>query len=419
MVCPEEVEGVGFSLITESGTVEGVSDAIGGVVWTDVDLGDSGEIQIQEAIPDGYGEPTVMCTSYPEVEGDPYDLEFFTYPAEDGLITATPEQQESYRFGCVFFNVPVGNPGQGQGQGQGQGNPGQGQGNQDSGLVRVVKRSCPPGIVDNATLSEYLELCPQEHDGVDFTLDHDGGSENGTTAGGQIEWDGIPLGEVTIQETIPAGYLDPIVFCGFTESPGGGVQHPALQPSTGGQVSGALEVDGSELVCYWMNIQSGEGGGFEGPGGVTNPEGGDGDGGITVIKYTCPAGVASGFSLLDYRELCTEAGEGIPFTIANAEGESTKPVSAGVAEWDGLPLGPLTVQEELPAGLGEPVVFCSWTAFHDGAVYDGFAQLVPAPGGLIQWEIVVPNTSILCEFFNLQSGPDGFTGQAAREGRML
>ena len=39
--------------------------------------------------------------------------------------------------------------------------------------------------------------------------------------------------------SLPQGYTDPIVFCGFTESPGGGVQHPSLQTATGGVVSGS------------------------------------------------------------------------------------------------------------------------------------------------------------------------------------
>ena len=46
------------------------------------------------------------------------------------------------------------------------------------------------------------------------------------------------------------------MFCGFTKSPGGVVQHPALQTSEGGLVTGGLAVAGAEFVCYWMNIPS-------------------------------------------------------------------------------------------------------------------------------------------------------------------
>ncbi len=44
------------------------------------------------------------------------------------------------------------------------------------------------------------------------------------------------------------------MFHGFTESSGGGVQHPSLQPSGDGLVTGTLAVEGAEYVCYWMNI---------------------------------------------------------------------------------------------------------------------------------------------------------------------
>lgn len=419
-----------------------------------------------------------------------------------------------------------------------------------TGTVRVEKRDCPVGVPEDALLTDYLEICTQPHDGVEFVVNDIDGAQAGVTSGGQVEWTGVDPGVFNITETIPAGYGDPIVFCGYTESPGGGVQHPALQNAVGGIVTGTFPDATFEFVCYWMNVKTGElsnltvqkkicpfgmdtslpsgqlaeecttpldgvditvthangsstrqtvGGeahweylphwpytveetipaGYESvavecsikgfgpdddpdfhlisfdavengvfeltdedpppelpevayiqgtcvlynvplePDTVASPEGGDADGTVTVHKHTCPEGVGTGLGLYEYREQCTDQGNGVEFTLTNADGDSTQPVSGGVAEWDGLPLGQFTIQEELPTELGDPIVFCSWTAFHDGAVYDSFAQPVPATGGLIEHELVVPNTSMLCEFFNLQPGSTGFTSApGALEGRL-
>ena len=74
----------------------------------------------------------------------------------------------------------------------------------------------------------------------------------------------MTLGAFEIQEILPSGYTDPIVYCGFTESPGGEVQHPSLRSSDDGRVTGSIEIEGSEFVCYWFNIESEPGAG--GPG---------------------------------------------------------------------------------------------------------------------------------------------------------
>src|SRR5680860_1479857 len=206
--------------------------------------------------------------------------------------------------------------------------------------VRVVKRDCPPGVAQDASLSEYLTLCAQPHDGVEFTLETSAGIRPGTTAGGGVEWTGVPSGAFKIQDTIPVGYGDPIVFCGYTESPGGGVQHPAIQTAAGGLVTGEFPDTTFEFVCYWMNIKStGQVG--TGPGSVANPSG-SGESGLVVSKRVCPNDIPLDQELTYYLDHCTEFANGIQFTLTNDEGSSTKPVSGGTAEWTGLPLGPVS-----------------------------------------------------------------------------
>jgi hypothetical protein len=558
--CHLEVEGVAFTLVTEAGAIDGVTGVGGEIVWTDIDLGASGQIQITEHIPDGYGEPEVWCVSFPEEAADPEDFDQIWVPATNGTVTVSPEQHEPYRFSCVFLNKPGSSAGPGQGQGQGPGqsqnpgqgagqgqNPGQGAGQgagqvntvtvvkractsgiasylslaeyigacadpldgvdftlshaggleagttaggevewsdvpggdieiqesipdgfgapivfcgysdepggpiyhiaqvdtddgvvQDtlvagpidylcywmnipaqgngSGLVRVIKRTCPLGVVETAGIADYLVLCAQEHNDVDFTLDHQGGSETSATAGGQAEWTNVALGPFSITETIPAGYKDPLVFCGFTESPGGGVQHPTLQDAQGGAVTGSIDLDDAEYVCYWFNLKLEPVGG-QGPGGFTIQERTPGTSELTVRMRSCPITVPSGQDLFQYRDQCPDPIDGSLVTFTNDQGESSKPLVSGDVTWTDLPLGAFTVQQSTPELVDDPIVFCSWTAFHDGAVYDGFAQLVPAQGGLIDREIVVPDTSYLCEYFNLQGGPGEIVSPDAERGQ--
>ena len=52
-------------------------------------------------------------------------------------------------------------------------------------------------------------------------------------------------------------------------------------------------------------------------------------------------------------------------------------------------------------GYGEPVVWCGWTAYYEGAVYDAFPAQVDATGGVYKGEITVPGTTYFCYWFNI------------------
>jgi len=270
--------------------------------------------------------------------------------------------------------------------------------NPTTGTVRVIKRDCPLGVVEDAFLSDYLAICTQQHNGVEFVLNDVDGAQAGTTTGGQVEWTGVDPGVFEIVETLPSGYGDPIVFCGYAESPGGGIQHPSLQTSTGGLVSGSFPDRLFEYGCYWMNIPTETG--FGGPDSVANPE--DFSNTLVTRKWICPGGIAGGQSLGSYMDECELVDFPVEFTLTNDDGVATVATSAGKAVWNDVPLGPFTIQEAIPAGYGEPIAFCGWTAFYQGAVYDAFLQLVPSPGGLVEGEISVPNTFFFCHFFNAE-----------------
>lgn len=271
------------------------------------------------------------------------------------------------------------------------------------GIVRVINRDCPVGIVEDATLSEYLQLCPQPHDGVEFVLNDANGAQAGVTVAGTIEWTDVDPGVFNMTETIPAGYGDPIVFCGYTESQGGGVQHPARQDATNGIVTGTFPYDTFfEYVCYWMNIRTTSAVGFPaaddfGIGDTTNV--------FLLQNLVCPADVERNETLSYYFAACNDSVDGFTFTLTSEAGSSAKPIIMGEASWSGVPPGPWMLEEASSAQFGDPIVWCGWTAFHDGIVYDGFAQPVDVTGGTVAGNITIPNTTAFCFWMNVQATP--------------
>ena len=89
-----------------------------------------------------------------------------------------------------------------------------------------------------------------------------------------------------------------------------------------------------------------------------------------------------------------------------------------------MPLGEFTLQETIPDGYDEPIVFCEWTAFYDGLVYDDFSHVVPSAGGLVEGEITIPNTNYACDFYNIATsvgvgGPDSVVANPQDESNTL
>jgi hypothetical protein len=98
----------------------------------------------------------------------------------------------------------------------------------------------------------------------------------------------------------------------------------------------------------------------------------------------------------------------IEFTFSNEDGDSSQATEGGMIQWDDVPLGPFTLQEAIPAGYEVLVAWCGFTAFYNGAVYDGFHQPVPSDGGVVNGEISVPNTHYLCHVMNVPGSIDSF-----------
>lgn len=213
----------------------------------------------------------------------------------NGAVTVSPVLGEDDIYICYFFNILEPD---------------------DGGAVFVNQWRCPLGVPEDAALDDYEVICAQEHDDVEFTLDHAGGSFPETTANGDAAWMDLPVGDFTIQETLPPGFRDPMVFCGFSEIPGDNLGVIGLVPAVGGLLNLTIPADGYELTCAVFNI----------------PDDGNS---LSVIKWRCPPGFDVGVDDPDAE--CTEPMGGVTFTLDDQE--ATTGDDQGVAVFEDVPSG--------------------------------------------------------------------------------
>ncbi len=303
--CTQTRDGVDFT-VTGTASSSTQTTANGGKAqWTAVQ---PGLVTIAEHIPDGYGQPFVFCTA-PKVNRD--------YPVTNGTIEHPFYENSTNYLHCQWFNIPS-----------------------VKGTVVVNKWICPEGTAIDHDAAWYATNCAQPHQGVDFTLTHGTGSVPGTTdASGQVNWAGLPLGPFSIQEHIPTGYDEPVVFCA---SVGETMLTLAGRVEThGGYLEASLTADAKTYSCSWYNIPAGPNS-------------------ITIYKYTCPAGYDPSTWGVNPEVDCEEGPNGITFSVAGAATgiqSDTGDAIPYAVQFGELPNGTYTVTEEVPEGIASTFVW--------------------------------------------------------------
>ncbi len=363
--CITPMPGVDFTLDVEGMVDTGTTGGTGVIEWTDVQLGPTGQIEIDEDIPAGYGEPVVWCVSYPEAGADPEDFDVYQVPSTDGTVVVTPEQHHPFIFNCTFFNFEEAGDDEG------------------GNTVTIIKRDCPYDA-GAETLEHYINECPNDFDGVDFTLTYDGNSFPATTSGGMVEWTGVPAGDFSIQETIPNGYGDPVVFCGHNLVPDGPIFNMPKMDATGGLVEDTLVADPIDYLCYWFNLPADE---YTGD--------------LLIVKYACHEGTPRGQDKDWYDANCVDPHSGVTFGVTSSDGLVIEDTVGGVVLVTDLPTGEIEIQEWIPDGFGEPEVFCDTGAgFAKQEVENGYFQRDFSSGS--DWWMT-------CYYFNIPAEPGDVT----------
>ncbi|MGC4189969.1 MAG: sortase [Thermomicrobiales bacterium] len=344
-----------FTLVDGNGQHPQGIDGNGIVSWDGVTIGQEGELQLTETIPDGFGDPVVFC-------GDK-DGELNLMDSANGFVTpilAIPTStDEPFHYWCAWYNIPDDDPGN---------------------EIDLFKYYCPEGTATDLTMEEYQTLCIASKLDTTFTLvDGAGMHEQTTDSNGYVGWDGVVIGqegELQLIEEIPDGYGDPVVFCGEPDSV------LDLMPSANGFV---VPIPGTadpfSYVCHWFNIPD------------------DGGNAVELWKHYCPAGTSDALTIADYMAICNEPVPPTTFTLTDPDGSYPMTTDAnGYTRWLNVSTtaGQVAIAEELLPGYGTPQVFCEYSGQQP--------EQVPATNGYLHLSLVSDEFTILCQVFNIPNG---------------
>lgn len=355
--CTETMDGMSFELTM--GMYSSTKVTSGGTAqWTG--LG-GGKYSLAESLPPGYGEPKIWC-GYNYRDDEPVLAPSYEAWSQGGSTIEGEVDESGSRLVCFWFNFP-----------------GKFEESDVNNVIVVSKYTCAYEPVGFSKLNEWLEACPERGDGVGFTLTDSNGPQYMETKEGKSSWTGVAAGSFKLAEEPQAGYGDPVVWCGWDSALID--VYPQLVATSGTTYQGEITDPNTVYFCYWFNIPVN-------------------DSSITVYKYNCPEGMLIEDSLGGFQTACTESGDGIEFTLDNADVSSSKTIMGGVAKWYGVPQGEFTLTENLPPGYGDPVWWCGFTGYQNGAIADGFPQKVEATGGAFSASIDFDVTSYFCWVFN-------------------
>ena len=253
--------------------------------------------------------------------------------------------------------------------------------------ISVTKTICPEGYdMSAATLEVLITDCVAPGASLPFSAvpdDADPIAAN-TDGSGIVIWSGLPEGLGNIAETAAENSTSR-VFCGLYSTgealPGSYDEYEALNNT----VRYSL-LDNESFDCYWFNV-------------VTPSVG---ESAVTVRTLACAEGYDYD-AAADVEELldsCIGPLEGVEFLLYPSDsGErSAATDSSGVASFDPVPAGHLSLVEVAPEGYQTATVYCASGLIEEGG--DGVYNELPlTDGALIDFDL--PADSYLeCFWFN-------------------
>ncbi len=362
--CESEHLNIPISLI-HGGPQQDTTTQANGTQFDNVILDQNGSFQIAITEPADYGDPMVFCATLDE------DTQTMVQ-APGGTWSITPSG-EPFTYQCNVYDIPstfTTTAG--------------------TNWITIYKYLCAPDEA-NTDLELLRESCTEPQSGVPFSLSGEGmgNPSEQSTSGGSVEWSSLTAGAYTVTEQVPPGYGAPLIWCGYASQNGEDIDEASQQydayTATDGGIQLQLDGEYARIVCYWYNF----------PGTEST---------VTIYKYVCDYAPAGFQSLDQWQSACPTQGNDYTFTLTDSAATATDmTTSGGNASWSGVPEGDFTLSEQMPPGYGEPVVWCGWTAYYNGAVYDAFPQQVTTSGGIYNGTIPYPGTTYFCYWFNIPS----------------
>jgi len=213
-----------------------------------------------------------------------------------------------------------------------------------AGLISIRSHVCP-ATYDAASVSLY-DLAANCHDagaGLAVTLAHDNTpvSNSVTNNDGQIDFSSFQAGEAEIDQTAPAGYYNRAFCAVYKDNDSSAHVYNEYQ----NPVKQLIHAD-ENLDCDFFNV-------IAVPLAPTT---------LTVEKHNCPDGFdAKNADMYALAAGCTAGGtEGVTFTLAPSDGQTypATTTAGGLAEWQNVAPGDLTITETMPSGIESARAFC-------------------------------------------------------------
>jgi hypothetical protein len=247
--------------------------------------------------------------------------------------------------------------------------------------------------VTSTDLFDLAAACQGVGSNWSFIATHTGGQYQqsiDTDASGLASFGSMPAGVYRIDGAWTPDYQSTIVFCKVEDGQGNEVVPFFHRPTDlqGNYWFTELEIaqDGYMGYCDWLQ--------YTAQGQTT--------GDVIVNKFGCPTNFdAYGASIFDLAANCHDQPVG-DFNMIDANGGAWTGQTPGgglnTLTWNGVPSGPLVIHENLPAGFGEPRVFCKnmkLTGEEDPE------DEVPVNNGEINPTLKAGYDALYCDWFNI------------------
>jgi len=370
--CHESVGAVYFSVFEAGGGYDGGSKLTSGGALNSVTFENVPNVPlwISEVVPDGYGDPVAFCGVEDFLGNDVVPTRY--YPWNDGKIELDAPGEENV-VQCDWYNIPT-------------------------GKVIVRKAACPVGyaVSNPPDMYDMAANCHENAGVVNFSVFEAGGGYDGgvkPTSGGvpnSVTFENVPNVPLWINEEIPAGYGDPVVFCQVETELGEDVTPTTYYPWNAGKIELDAPGSGNVAHCDWYNIPTG------------------GDNSVTVYKWQCVDGTEHGQSL-DYYQgdgqamgPCESEHRNIPISLIDGAPDSPNDTitQANGTQFDDVVLdqnGSFQITIDEPDGYGNPMVFC-------GTLDQDQQQPVTATGSTITLTPATPAFTYQCNWYNIPQG---------------
>ncbi|MDQ3525021.1 MAG: class F sortase, partial [Chloroflexota bacterium] len=263
------------------------------------------------------------------------------------------------------------------------------------GSITAYKWECVPGTEYGQTMAYYQGdgldegPCETEHLNIPISLIDGNGERATTTQANGTQWDDVVLdqnGQFRIVEQIPAGFGDPMVFCGTLDDD---EQQPVI--ATGGEFTIQPTTSPFNYQCNIYNIP------YQ-------------DSTVTVRKWECPQDTLIEMTTEAHQMSCTQPQDGVNFTLTDTKGPRSMVTAGGQVQWTDVAQGAVTIAETVPPGYHpQPFVVCGWSTDNEGSAPTVPPTPVAATNGVHHFSIQYPATRYLCDWYNTFAGPGELT----------